>query len=55
MLMWLPGPQLTVVVLRNADGPGLAPGPLAREIAAIAIGQPYREGESVNEVPERAR
>jgi CubicO group peptidase (beta-lactamase class C family) len=39
-LMWLPGPQLTVVVLRNADGPGLAPGPLAREIAAIAIGQP---------------
>jgi hypothetical protein len=53
MLMWLPGPQLTVVVLRNADGPGLALGQLAREAAAIALGQPYREGESVDEVPER--
>ena len=55
MLMWLPGQQLTVVVLRNADGPGLMPATLAREIAAIALGQPYREGESVLDAPERAR
>ena len=47
MLLWLPAQQLTVVVLRNSDGPGLDPGTLARQAAALALGDPYPDGPTV--------
>jgi CubicO group peptidase (beta-lactamase class C family) len=43
-LMYLPRQQLTVVVLRNSDGPGLPPELLARQLAAVALGKPYPDG-----------
>ncbi len=43
-LIWLPAQQITVVALRNSDGPGADPGALARSAAAIALGEPYPDG-----------
>ncbi|MCD9027782.1 beta-lactamase family protein [Luteimonas sp. BDR2-5] len=42
-LMYLPGSGLTVAVLQNTDNPrpGLAPGEVARRLAAFALGAPY--------------
>jgi CubicO group peptidase (beta-lactamase class C family) len=47
MLVWLPSERMTVAVLRNSDGPGLDPGMLARELAALALGDPYPDGAAV--------
>lgn len=40
-LLYIPSEKLSVAVLRNADGPGSNPTQLARELAAMAIGDPY--------------
>lgn len=37
VLIWLPGPRLTVAVLHNADGPALHVGRLGAEIAGLAL------------------
>lgn len=47
MLLWLPAQQMTVVVLRNSDGPGADTGSLARQAAALALGDPYPDGPTV--------
>jgi CubicO group peptidase (beta-lactamase class C family) len=51
MLCWLAQSQLTVVVLRNSDGPGLDTGALARQIAALALGKPYPDGPTLALAP----
>lgn len=48
MLMYLPQSQLSVVVLRNSDGPApVMPDLLARRLAAHALGKPYPEAKAV--------
>jgi CubicO group peptidase (beta-lactamase class C family) len=51
MLCWLPASKLSVVVLRNSDGPGLDPGTLARQVAALALGKSYPDGPTVPATP----
>ncbi len=51
LLCWLPESRLSVVVLRNSDGPGLDPGALGRQIAALALGKPYPDGPAVAMAP----
>lgn len=46
MLIYLPDSEVTVVTLRNADGAG-GGRPLARQLAALALGDPYPKGEPV--------
>lgn len=43
LLVYLPQPKLTVVMLRNSDGPGPDLNYLSRKIAAYASGNPYPE------------
>ncbi|MGP9799868.1 serine hydrolase domain-containing protein [Rheinheimera sp. NSM] len=43
LLVYLPQPKLTVVMLRNSDGPGPDLSYLSRKIAAYASGNPYPE------------
>ena len=49
MLTWLPESELSLVVLRNADGVALPP--IERRIAAFALGDPYPEATAVS-LPE---
>jgi CubicO group peptidase (beta-lactamase class C family) len=46
MLIYLPESEVTVVTLRNADGAG-GGRPLPRQLAALALGDPYPKGEPV--------
>jgi CubicO group peptidase (beta-lactamase class C family) len=48
LLVYLPQPQLTVVMLRNSDGPGPDLSYLSRKIAAYASGNPYPEYQTVS-------
>jgi CubicO group peptidase (beta-lactamase class C family) len=45
-LIYLPESEVTVVTLRNADGGG-GGGSLSRQLAALAVGDPYPKGERV--------
>ncbi|WP_290614250.1 serine hydrolase domain-containing protein [Arsukibacterium sp. UBA3155] len=47
MLIYLPQPKITVVMLRNSDGPGPDLSYLGRKIAAFASGNPYPQYTSV--------
>jgi CubicO group peptidase (beta-lactamase class C family) len=46
-LLYAPQSQLTVVVLRNSDGPGLDPTTLARQLGALALGRPFPDGPTL--------
>ncbi len=46
-LMYLPEPDLSVAVLRNADGAGVSPDLIARRLAAVALGDPYPDAVPV--------
>jgi D-alanyl-D-alanine carboxypeptidase len=46
MLIYLPDSEVTVVTLRNADGAGPTRS-LPRQLAALAVGDPYPKGEPV--------
>jgi len=45
-LTYIPGPDITVVVLQNSDGGG-DPGALARRLSAAALGNPYPAAKAV--------
>lgn len=47
MLTYLPQTQVTVVLLRNSDGPGLPMDAVARKLAAFAIGEPFTDPQPV--------
>lgn len=47
LLGWLPREQLTVVVLHNSDSAQLHVGTLGRQVAALALGQPFPDGPTV--------
>tara|TARA_R110002126_G_scaffold146224_9_gene292130 strand:- start:1036 stop:2703 length:1668 start_codon:yes stop_codon:yes gene_type:complete len=47
MLIYLPQAKITVVMLRNSDGPGPDLNYLGRKIAAFASGNPYPQYKSV--------
>lgn len=52
-LMYLPQDELTVVVLQNTDSgtEGFHPAPLARRMAAFALGEPYPEAVAIEVDP----
>lgn len=43
LLVYLPQPEISIVMLRNSDGPGPDLSYLSRKIAAFAAGKPYPE------------
>lgn len=43
LLSYLPQSQVTVVILRNSDGPGFATDLVSRKLAAFAVGEPFPE------------
>ncbi|WP_333606663.1 serine hydrolase domain-containing protein [Arsukibacterium sp.] len=43
LLVYLPQPEISIVMLRNSDGPGPDLSYLSRKIAAFAAGNPYPE------------
>jgi D-alanyl-D-alanine carboxypeptidase len=46
-LIYLPESQISVAVLRNADGPGFDTEAFAARLAAFAIGRPYPDGTAI--------
>jgi D-alanyl-D-alanine carboxypeptidase len=46
-LIYLPESQISVAVLRNADGPGFDTEAFASRLAAFAIGRPYPDGKAI--------
>jgi D-alanyl-D-alanine carboxypeptidase len=48
LLVYLPQPKLTVVMLRNSDGPGPDLNYLSRKIATYASGNPYPDYQTVS-------
>ncbi len=44
VLIWLPAEQLSVAVLHNSDSAQLHAGTFGRQVAAIALGEPFPDG-----------
>lgn len=54
-LNYLPQSQVTVVVLRNSDAPGMSVDGVARKLAAFAIGEPFVERKPVAVTAEQLK